>query len=110
MKNLLCRLFNHKWKLGEIANVASSWTCTRCGKYEPPVVWSHGENKYNYLIVLHNFWMESKGFEKIKSKAKTYKEAEAEGKAYCYDRTTDFNKCAYVIIKFSEGRAIDNDD
>ena len=53
-----------------------------------------------FVIVLHNYWMDHISWEKIISKAETYKEAENEAKYLRSDRTKQFNHCDYTIVGF----------
>lgn len=54
-----------------------------------------------YLIILHMWFVDSKGFELYESDAQTFKQAEEEAKALSYDRGATFNKCAYKIIQLT---------
>lgn len=56
------------------------------------------------IIVLHNFWMKSEGFEVIFPDTKTYEEAADMASILCYDKTTQFNHCSYKIIEIVENK------
>jgi len=54
-----------------------------------------------HIIVIHNFWMESKNFETISFEG-SFKKAEKQAKALCFDRQSTFNQCAYTIVTLPE--------
>lgn len=55
-----------------------------------------------YIIVLHAWHVDSKGFKIIESNATTRKDAEIQAKVLYADNNRDFNTCAYKIIEISK--------
>lgn len=55
-------------------------------------------DEFCFMIIIHNFWMESKGWE-AHGFFGTFENAEKEAKALCFDRAKQFNKCSFYIQK-----------
>jgi hypothetical protein len=60
---------------------------------------NNNEGKNKYLIVLHNYWMTSKGFEKFIIEADSESQADKEAALLAYKRIKTFNHCNYIVIK-----------
>lgn len=58
--------------------------------------------KSDYVVVLHHWFVHSKGFETFVFKDLTKEQVEKEAKILLVDRIKDFNHCAYVIVEFTE--------
>lgn len=50
------------------------------------------------IIVIHNFWMRSQGFEIIKVENKTKEDADQIAKARCFELSSNFNSASYIIL------------
>ena len=59
-----------------------------------------------YTILLHKWFMESKGWEKHEVEAHDGDEAQRIAKALCYDRTDAFQRCSYYILPGKEKETI----
>lgn len=53
----------------------------------------------NYVVVLHNWFVDSKGFSHYEFKDMTKSEVEKEAKVLQHDNYDTFSKCAYYILK-----------
>lgn len=56
--------------------------------------------KGDYVVVIHNWFVESKGFKHFVFKDMTFDQVEREAKVICHDNNDTFSKCAYTIVKF----------
>ncbi|EPP2801326.1 hypothetical protein ACUNRO_002215 [Acinetobacter baumannii] len=55
--------------------------------------------KGNYVVVLHSWFVDSKGFKHFEFSGLTREEVEREAKVLQHDNFSTFNHCAYHIIK-----------
>ena len=55
--------------------------------------------KGNYIVVIHNWFVDSKGFKSFTFSGLTLSEVEKEAKALTLDNSDTFSKCAYTIIE-----------
>lgn len=56
-------------------------------------------SKGNYIVILHSWFVESKGFKHFEFSDMTRAEVEKEAKALQHDYSSTFNHCAFHIIK-----------
>lgn len=55
--------------------------------------------KGNWLVITHNWFVDSEGFKHYQFSDMTRAQVEKEAKAICHDNYDTFSKCAYHIIK-----------
>lgn len=55
--------------------------------------------KGNYVVILHNWFVESHGFKHFEFSNMTRAEVEKEAKALRHDHDSTFSHCAFHIIK-----------
>ena len=56
-------------------------------------------SKGNYVVILHNWFVETQGFKQFEFSGLTRSEVEKEAKALRCDHDSTFSHCAYYIIK-----------
>ena len=56
--------------------------------------------KGDYVVVIHNWFVDSKGFNHFIFKDMTRQEVEKEAKAITHDNSDTFSRCAYTIVEF----------
>jgi hypothetical protein len=59
-----------------------------------------------YLAVIHNWFMDSKGFDLVELKATDREQAELEGCYFAKTRNSDFNRTAYLVLEIQENEVL----
>lgn len=63
---------------------------------------SDTENMRKFIIVIHSFYVSSKGFEEIKIEAKDIQSAYDRAKALSWDKQDTFHHTAYTVLEIAK--------